>query len=360
MRSLIPILLITSLAPAATLYEDRGVTLEGSVRLAGRAAATCRVSGDDQLHQGNDGMPLHVWRLDYGAFNASGQSLSQLTAHFQIEAEWPPCTNWTGLGQFPGPVQWAGSFETVQRPGGLQPGGQASATTYVLAIDGQQPRFARWQLDFRFGEATGAPEPAPKPITPEPPPRPGETFRDCEECPEMVVMPGGRLALGRYETTVGEYRAFASATAGGGDAWHNPDFAQTDRHPVTLLSWDDVQAYLSWLSEKTGAEYRLPTEPEWQSAADGSRRGCDHERTGNQGTCPVGSYGTNPAGLSDIVGNLWEWTQDCWKGNCSRRVIRGGSWIDDAEYLHPGARYQRPTFALIYDTVGFRVAKTLD
>ena len=51
------------------------------------------------------------------------------------------------------------------------------------------------------------------------------------------------------------------------------------------------------------------------------------DRTGNTGTCPVGTYGTNAAGLSDMVGNLWEWTEDCWEGDCSRRVLRGGSWI---------------------------------
>ena len=103
----------------------------------------------------------------------SGKSLSDLRAHFQIEAEWPPCTNWTGLGRYPGPVQWAGSFETIQRPSGMRPGEQASATTYVLGIDGREPRFSRWQLDFRFGEATGPSDPAPEPpATGErPPPR---------------------------------------------------------------------------------------------------------------------------------------------------------------------------------------------
>ena len=72
-------------------------------------------------------------------------------------------------------------------------------------------------------------------------PRPGEVFRDCADCPEMVVLPGGNLALGRYEVTVGEYRAFTSATgagagggcvAGDGDSWRNPGFRQADRHPV--------------------------------------------------------------------------------------------------------------------------------
>ena len=177
-------------------------------------------------------------------------------------------------------------------------------------------------------------------------------------------MPGGRLALGRYEVTVGEYRAFASATGGGagdcwGDSWRDPGFAQTDRHPVACVSWDDAQAYVSWLSRTAGETYRLPTESEWDRAAAGSQRGCDRERTGSFGTCPVGSYGTNGVGLSDMVGNLWEWTEDCYEGDCGRRVLRGGSWGISAGGLRPGARdWNRAGLRDAYH--GFRVARTLD
>ncbi len=87
---------------------------------------------------------------------------------------------------------------------------------------------------------------------------PGHVFRDCDTCPEMVVLPGSVLALGRYEVTLGEYRTFAAATGRGADSrcynrfsdsdfhdhsWRNPGFPQTDRHPVTCISWDDAQAY---------------------------------------------------------------------------------------------------------------------
>ncbi len=179
--------------------------------------------------------------------------------------------------------------------------------------------------------------------------QPGEVFRDCAECPEMVVLPGGRLALGRYEVTVGEYRAFASATGGGaggrcvtvgdaGDSWRNPGFRQTDRHPVACVSWDDAQEYVSWLSRTTGARYRLPSEEEWGRAAAGSQPGCDRIGRGPGRTCPVGSYGANGAGLSDMVGNLWEWTADCWEGDCGRRVVRGGSWGYFPDSLRPGGR----------------------
>ena len=165
---------------AETFYEQDGIILEGSVRLVHRDAATCQVLAESESPEtyeatkANHGRPLHVWRLDYGAFNGSGESLGQLTAHFRIESEWPPCTNWTGLGQYPGPVQWAGTFETLPRTGGLEAGGEARETLYVLAIDGEQPRFRNWQLDFRLGEAAAPPQveaaapPAPKPPLPEP------------------------------------------------------------------------------------------------------------------------------------------------------------------------------------------------
>ena len=166
-------------------------------------------------------------------------------------------------------------------------------------------------------------------------------FRDCEVCPEMVVMPAGDMALGRYEVTVGEYRAFASATgrgAGGGclatgDSWRNPGFGQGDRHPVVCVSWDDAQEYVSWLSGKTTKTYRLPTEDEWESAAAGSQTTCSG-RSPNDGTCAVDNPSSfNAAGLSGMVGNVWEWTSGCWEGNCGRPVHRGGSGFYAAEPL---------------------------
>ena len=194
--------------------------------------------------------------------------------------------------------------------------------------------------------------------------RPGELFRDCAECPEMVVLAGGNLAMGRYEVTVGEYRAFAAATGGGAGgrcSWRDSGFPQTDRHPVTCMSWDDAQAYVSWLSRTTGMPYRLPTEAEWARAAAGSQPGCDRLGLGTwpDGTCPVGSHGSNAAGLSDMVGNLWEWVEDCWEGDCGRRVLRGGSWVNSAGFQRPGARYGDRAGDRNFG-LGFRVSRTLD
>ena len=201
---------------------------------------------------------------------------------------------------------------------------------------------------------------------------PGEAFGVVQrwgcECPEMVVLPGGNLAMGRYEVTVGEYRAFASVTGGSvgggcitlrdGDSWRDPGFPQTDRHPETCVSWDDARAYVSWLSRTTGMGYRLPAEAEWDRAAAGSQPGCDRERTGNFGTCPVGSYGSNASGLSDMVGNLDEWTEDCWEGKCGRRVLRGGSWfgLGGPAFRRALVGPRRPPEL----PNGFRVSRTLD
>ena len=212
-----------------------------------------------------------------------------------------------------------------------------------------------------FGGAAGADAPR----------RAGDVFRDCPECPEMVVLAGGAVAMGRYEVTVGEYRSFATATGGGagggcpalgdGDSWRDPGFPQTDHHPVTCVSWNDAQEYVSWLSRRTAAPYRLPTEAEWERAASGSQPGCDRLGIGTRpdGTCPVGSHGTNVSGLSDMVGNLWEWTSDCWEGDCDRRVFRGGSWFGDADFLRLGARLSLSP-AIRDAAFGFRVLRTLD
>ena len=207
----------------------------------------------------------------------------------------------------------------------------------------------------------------------------GDVFRDCPDCPEMVVLAGGTLAMGRYEVTVGEYRAFVSATGGGGggggcataldrgDSWRNPGYSQTDRHPVGCMSWEDAQEYVSWLSQRTGAPYRLPTEAEWERAAAGSPTGCgDRARAfyldnSGEGTCEAGTNGTNAAGLSDMVGNVWEWTSGCWEGDCGRRVMRGGSWVNPARspFLQPVAR--EPALAGVRSVLfGFRVSRTLD
>ena len=256
--------------------------------------------------------------------------------------------------------------------------------------------------------------------------RAGEVFRDCAECPQMVVVPAGSFlmgspeseeerdddegpqrqvtirepfAVGAYEVTVAEYREFISAAGrdGGTDcvifaegevnlegSWRDPGFEQTGRDPVVCVSWKDAQAYVRWLSLKTGEEYRLLSEAEWEysvRAGSQTRYSFGDEITpsdANYGrnigkTQPVGSYRANGYGLHDMHGNAWEWVRDCWndsyagapnnggaweRGDCSPRDLRGGSWVDGSRYLRSANRDRDQTVYRI-SLNGFRVARTL-
>jgi formylglycine-generating enzyme required for sulfatase activity len=208
--------------------------------------------------------------------------------------------------------------------------------------------------------------------------KPGDTFRDCDVCPEMVVVPAGDFRMGsekgkereqplrditiprpfaisKYEITYAEWDACMAA--GGCD--FDPDDHKwgRGRMPIINVTWDHARMYLSWLSTLTGHVYRMPTEAEWEYAAragttteywwgdtykDGyaNCRKCGTEWSGKQ-SAPVGSFPPNPWGLHDMHGNAWEWTVDCWNetlegvpadgtarlaGSCDFRVVRSGSW----------------------------------
>ena len=236
--------------------------------------------------------------------------------------------------------------------------------------------------------------------------RPGRRFRDCDECPQMVVIPAGSFkmgssdgddderpehrveigepfAVGVYEVTFEEWDACVAA---GGCAGYRPDDEGWGRgkRPVINVSWEDAQEYVEWLREKTGEEYRLLSEAEWEYAARAGSRtrySFGDEITpgqanygGNIGkTLPVGIYGANGYGLYDMHGNVWEWVQDCWNGSyagtpsnekawktgdCSRRVLRGGSW----NYSPGGLRAANRSWGDSggrSGSSGFRVARTL-
>ena len=238
--------------------------------------------------------------------------------------------------------------------------------------------------------------------------RAGEVFRDCDGCPEMVVVPAGELRMGsptseesrrddegpQHQVTL---RSFAMAVTevtfdeweacvrGGGCNGHRPDDYGWGRsaRPVVSVSWEDAQAYVSWLSGATGAAYRLPSESEWEYAAragtttpfhTGATISTDQANNDGSRTTPVGTFAPNTFGLYDMHGNVWEWTEDCWNasyrgapadgspwlgGDCRRRVLRGGSWLSYPRYLRSAARSRLTTEARS-NSVGFRVARTLD
>ncbi len=242
----------------------------------------------------------------------------------------------------------------------------------------------------------------------------GKVFRDCEDCPEMVVIPAGRFrmgdlngggraeekpvhavriakrfAMGRYEVTFAEYDRYAQATGK-----EKPDDKGWGRgnYPVRNVSWQDAQGYAKWLSQETGQHYRLPSEAEWEYAAragstttyywgnspSGRHANADEDyydwpSDGYEYTAPTGSFQPNQFGLYDMSGNVWEWVEDCWHdnyqgapvdgsawvsgGDCGIRVLRGGSFVEDPAGVRPAIR----TGAAFRETIGggFRLVRTL-
>jgi len=229
---------------------------------------------------------------------------------------------------------------------------------------------------------------------------PGTVFSDCDDCPEMVVIPSGSFRMGntvggehidefdghevtiannfavsRYEVTFAEWDA---CVADGGCRGYSPsdyDWGRGNR-PVINVSWEDAYRYIDWLSTKTGQTYRFLSESEWEYAARagtstaypwGDTESREHMNFGNgsgvglaQGsdqwfnTSPVGSFPPNAFGLYDMNGNVSEWVQDCWHDTsqgtppndgsewgpweCPWRVTRGGSWGSHLEFTRSSAR----------------------
>jgi predicted metalloprotease len=235
--------------------------------------------------------------------------------------------------------------------------------------------------------------------------KPGDVFRDCDACPEMVVMAAGRFLMGepdsdlakrrrieiaapfamsRYEVTFAEWDVCASA--GSCPVAADNGWGRQNR-PAINVSWNDAKQYAGWLSRQTGQTYRLPSETEWEystransdanySFGDDSGRINDYAWNGwNSGglTHPVGEKTANAFGLHDVHGNVSEFVEDCYSedtsaipldgtpyisGDCSNRVARGGSWNDSEFYARSGER-QWFSADLRYDRVGFRIARTL-
>ena len=277
-----------------------------------------------------------------------------------------------------------------------------------------------------------------------------DVFKDCDKCPEMVVIPAGSFdmgspaneaghaaneepqhrvtilnafAAGKFAVTVDQFSDFVNETGydAGSKCWtfeernwgeqsdrsfRKPGFSQNGSHPAVCLNWNDAKAYVDWLSQKTGKPYRLLTEAEWEYAAragtstryffgdnenDMCRFGNGADQTakreiagiddwrfincsdGYAFTAPVGSFLPNAFGLYDMHGNAFQWVEDCWNanyddapsngsawtsGDCSRRVLRGGSWSNGPRLLRAAIHYWSTTEGR--DNLdGFRLGRTL-
>jgi formylglycine-generating enzyme required for sulfatase activity len=232
------------------------------------------------------------------------------------------------------------------------------------------------------------------------------------EHPQHAVNIGRSFAVGKYPVTRGEFAVFVQETGysihgsctlfanhtykeQAEAGWQNPGFTQTDGDPVVCVNWLDARAYLTWLngklrggaSIKSDGPYRMPSEAQWEYAARAGTRtqrwwgnsigagNADCDGCGSQWdkkrTAPVGSFQISPFGLSDMLGNAWHWTEDCWNesyagapgdgsawttGKCELRTIRGGGWPNLAWILRSADRSRAdPNRRANY--LGFRVAK---
>jgi formylglycine-generating enzyme required for sulfatase activity len=240
--------------------------------------------------------------------------------------------------------------------------------------------------------------------------KPKDTFKECSNCPQMVVVPAGsftmgspaseprnfpqhtvtfsrQFAVGQFELTFDEWDA---CVADGGCGYEPSDQGWgRGRRPVINVAWQGAKTYVDWLSKKTGKTYRLLTEAEYEYATragtqtaypwgndigenNANCNGCGSQWGGKQ-TAPVGSFAANAFGLYDMVGNVWAWTEDCWHENynqapadgstwtsadCKYRVVRGGSWLDGPGDLRSAVRVGFTTGDR-YGGLGFRVGRTL-
>jgi len=187
----------------------------------------------------------------------------------------------------------------------------------------------------------------------------GSTRGATDEKPVHEVCLKG-FQMGRYEVTQGQWRALM-----GGNPSHFSSCG--DDCPVEKVSWNDIQEFLKILKRKTGLNFRLPSEAEWEYACRGgvaNETYCGGNEAGRVGwykgnsgskTHGVGGKAPNGFGLYDMSGNVWEWTEDCWNdsyngaprdgsawhsGDCSRRVLRGGSWDLGGGRLRAAPRYR--------------------
>jgi formylglycine-generating enzyme required for sulfatase activity/predicted Ser/Thr protein kinase len=245
-----------------------------------------------------------------------------------------------------------------------------------------------------------------------------ETQATPMEKPRHTVGIGYPLGVGVYEITVGEFREFAAATqhksagcqmydgtwqANSELNWNNVGYTQTATHPVACVSWRDAREYAAWLSHKTGQRYRLPSDSEWEYAARAGsptprpwstdlEAACTHANVADQAAArqypgwkvhpcsdgyvyssPVGSFEPNEFGLHDMLGNVFEWVQDCWhpdyqgaptdgsawlSGDCTERDMRGGSWFTAPTLVSNSARNR---FEDTYrsNSVGFRLVREI-
>jgi formylglycine-generating enzyme required for sulfatase activity len=193
--------------------------------------------------------------------------------------------------------------------------------------------------------------------------------------------------IGKYPVTIAEYMHFVKDTKSHYPQWleESSDYHiktgtnnyykkmnLTDNVPIIGVSWHDATAYCKWLSKKTGENYRLPTEKEWEyscragtttkwSFGDDEKELKDYawyDKNSDRKTHEVGKKKKNPWGLYDMHGNVWEWCEDWYDEDKDTKVLRGGSWGNDAVISRSANRnWVNPSYR--YNVRGFRLLRTL-
>jgi formylglycine-generating enzyme required for sulfatase activity len=139
----------------------------------------------------------------------------------------------------------------------------------------------------------------------------------------------------------------------------SPGFTQSGDHPVVCVSFADAAAYAQWLSQRTGEDFRLPTNAEWRQIASykGSGDACQDGRIdcGQNGTVPASQGPASPLGLTGVRGNAREWLNDC-AGSCRKHLVSGSGWRDSAGRAEP-TRTAGLDAAIGFDDVGFRLVR---
>jgi formylglycine-generating enzyme required for sulfatase activity len=282
------------------------------------------------------------------------------------------------------------------------------------SLNGSETDVLAPKIIHRMQVASVVVAPKPKPPSPAKPAvgvypkryKPGDMFKDCDSCPEMIVIPKGNFrmgdlsgngysyerpvhrvdidysfAVGKFEVTQAQWRSVMG---------NNPNGTEGNDSPVEFISWKSAHKYLRTLNAKLGLtgrsdRYRLLSESEWEYVARAGSEKKFHfgnsiqksqaqfNVTGSVGASTVGHYPPNAFGLYDIHGNVWEWVEDCWNGNysgapsdgsswasgdCHARILRGGSWSVRPNYLRSAYRLRDGTGGG-YVEIGFRVARTL-
>ena len=288
-----------------------------------------------------------------------------------------------------------------------------SAAVALAGADAQE------KVSREFRECAVCPEmvgiPAGKFLMGSPAQEPGRFDAEGPQHPVTVRA----FALGKYDVSNEEFLTFLRETgyqpppcnpilglvwqSPGRDLAYPPGTVQPPRDPAVCLNWRDAEAYIAWLNGKVRTReptargslgpYRLPSEAEWEFAAragtttarwwgeaigkgNANCNGCG-SAWDNKSFAPVGSFGPNPFGLYDMLGNVWQWTADCWNesyagapgdgsartsGDCRKRVLRGGSWSNLPSFIRSATRIGIAAAGGDFDYssyAGFRVARTL-